>query len=90
MSKTKEPHMEYPPGWIVQNCFKVGPRELTLEPRSYFKVSGEVGTWRFLHYIINTNTDARWIDAVNEYGFRSFRPERVTRVVPKPKDPNDS
>jgi hypothetical protein len=64
------------------------PGRLPMSAGALFKVSGVSGTFRFMEYVVNTETGHTWISA---YGgdtdpngrrqWRAFAPSQVSRVL---------
>lgn len=74
----------YPEWWEASEAYRAGPRR-ELRRGTPLKIRGERGAFRFWDYVKVPEHDGKpvteWITVTGPYGFRSFRPDRIGRVL---------
>lgn len=77
---------EHPDWWQVSDTYRRGPRQ-ELTRGSQLKIKGVRGeTFRFYNHVVvpphgDKTEPVEWITVTGETGFRSFRPDRISRVL---------
>lgn len=83
--RTTKKYPEKPERWagdpdkVISYEFELNGKPVT--PGTKFKVKGDRSTYTFVCLVHNIRLDVTWIEAMNECGFKSFRPERITSIV---------
>jgi hypothetical protein len=81
--RTKWRGPAYPDWWEAYPAYRAGRREMSRG--TPLKITGERGEFRFWDYVKVPEHDGKpeveWITVTGPYGFRSFRPERIGRVL---------
>ena len=78
-----QPERLYPAHWVVD--FEAVLLGQQVVPGNRLRIAGEKGTFRFIKYVLSTETEAEWCDVVGGApgctAYRSFRPEKVVEVI---------
>jgi hypothetical protein len=73
---------ERPEHWQWSPTYQLSPRRL-IDHDTEVKIAGlrgEASWFRFVCHVINPDKPAEWIDVMGPTGYRSFRPDQITKT----------